>query len=306
MNGANTGWNSQRRGANSPGDPPPAAPQHNPHTSAPAPIPGFLAYQGPPPGQWSATSTTPAAQPARSHGRLMIGGALVAAVGIVATTLVLTRPRQPSSSDISASQTPATTTQSAAAAGPVYHMVPYEALPYAVDMQRLIGTPMTLYGDTGVVPGPDANPAPANCRFAAMSVSQSTWKPARAMATQHYLEGDVDNYTAQANAALAVFDAAADAATSLSLVTESVRGCTTYTAPDWNPRLPTTTWTITDVDTGTDHVTWTTAQGDGQSCRRSYRIQANIAASALVCGVDASSGTATTLTEYMLTNATKQ
>jgi len=303
MNGTNAGWNSQRSGANSPGDPPAAMPHHHAHT--PAPIPGFLGYQNQPTGgQWATPSTPPATQPPRSRGRLIIACALVAGVGIVSTTLVLTRPHPPSSSaSTTGSQTPSTTTS---AASPVYQVLPYQALPYAVDMQRLIGTPMTLFGDIGVAPAPDANAVPANCKFAAMSVSQSTWKPARAIATQHYLEGAADNYTAQANAALAVFDTTPAAATSLSLVTGSVRGCTTFTAPDWNPRLPPTTWTVTDVDAGSDHVTWTTAQGDGQSCRRSYRVTANIAASALVRGVDVNSAAATTLTEYMLTNATKQ
>lgn len=259
----------------------------------------------------------PGPTPSRNRGALIIGGAVVAAAAIVSTTLVLTRP-DPQPAPTAAPATPttesatATTTSGvtsspqAAPVGPVYRVVPQTALPPAADMQRLTGIAMTANGDPTSTPVADANPEPARCMFAVNSVTQSSWKSARAMATQHYLEGTIDNYTAQADTGLAVFANSPDAAASLSLVAGSVRSCTNYAMADWNPRLPSTSWTVGDVDKGDDHITWTTTAANGTTCRRSYRIVGNLAANGLVCGPTVAAGSATALTDTVLGNAAKQ
>lgn len=261
----------------------------------------------------------PGPAPSRSRGPLIIGGALIAAAALVSATLVLTRTTPsaaPPDTPTSQTQTDTATTTSTTAAtaprastapaGPIYEVVPRTLLPAATDVQRLTGIAVTTVGDPVLTPYPDANTTPAHCLFAANSASQSSWKSARAIATQHYLEGSIDNYQSQADAEFAVFTNAAEATASLSRVAGSVRGCTTLTVPDWNPKLPPVHWTITDVDAGADHISWTTAAPDGQGCRRSYRIAANLAAGALVCGDNIAAGSAPALTDFLITNATKQ
>lgn len=265
---------------------------------------------GPMGSPWS-----PAPAPPRSRGPWIIGGAIVVAAAIVSAAVVLTRPGpspDPAAAPASDSQTATattttmsrSTTSAAAPAGPVYEVVPRTLLPSKADVQRLTGIAMSTFGDPTLTPVPDVNTTPPHCLFAANSVSQSSWKSARAMATQHYLEGAIDSYRSQADAGLAVFASSADAAESLSRVAGSVRGCTALTVPDWNPKLPPANWTVTNIDKGDDHISWTTAGADGQGCRRSYRIQANLAAGALVCGANVSASRAPALTDFLIANAT--
>lgn len=84
-----------------------------------------------------------------------------------------------------------------------------------------------------------------------------------------------------------------------------MRGCTTFTVPDWNPKNPPSTWTVGDVERGDDHITWSTTIGNGWACRRSYRVVANVAASAVVCSDKARPGSPIAMTDFVLANATK-
>lgn len=274
-------------------------PQQPPTGQYPAQYPG-----GPP---WQ-----PGLGPGRYRGPLIIGGALIVAAAIVATALVATRdpggaPTAPAAAGGSSasSSTSAQATTSAAAAGPVYQVVPQSALPSAADVSRLTGITFSNLGDPVVSPVADAHTTPALCAFASDSTSQSTWKSARAMAGMRFVEGTVDSYNSSAGAGLAVFAAAADGALSLSVVADSVRGCTTFTVPDWNPKNPPSTWTVGDVERGDDHITWSTTIGNGWACRRSYRVVANVAASAVVCSDKARPGSPIAMTDFVLANATK-
>lgn len=265
-------------------------------------------YPGGPPWQ-------PGLGPGRYRGPLIIGGALIVAAAIVATALVATRdpggsPAAPaaaggSSAASSAASSWAPATTSAAAAGPVYQVVPQSTLPSAADVSRLTGITFSNLGDPVVSPGPDAHTTPASCAFVSDSTSQSTWKSARAVAGMRFVEGTVDSYRSSAGAGLAVFAGAADAASSLAVVAGAVRGCTTFTVPDWNPKNPPSTWTVGDVERGDDHITWSTTAGNGWVCRRSYRVVANVAASAVVCSDKARPGSPIAMTDFVLANATK-
>ncbi|MFL0177113.1 sensor domain-containing protein [Mycobacterium sp. SMC-13] len=274
-------------------------PQQPPTGQYPAQYPG-----GPP---WQ-----PGLGPGRYRGPLIIGGALIVAAAIVATALVATRdPGGASTAPAAAggssasSSTSAQVTTSAAAAGPVYQVVPQSTLPSAGDVSRLTGITFSNLGDPVVSPGPDAHTTPASCAFASDSTSQTTWKSARAMAGMRFVEGTVDSYNSSAGVGLAVFTGAADAASSLSVVADSVRGCTTFTVPDWNPKNAPSTWTVGDVERGDDRITWSTTVGNGWVCRRSYRVVANVAASAVVCSDKARPGSPVAMTEFVLAKATK-
>jgi len=258
----------------------------------------------------------PAPAPPRNLGPLIIGGAVIVAGAIVATALVATRQGS-GGHPVAASTTSASETSTAAPSasvppttgaptGPTYQVVPQSMLPALADVSRLTGVTMTTSAAPALYPGTDDRTTPASCMFASDSVTQSTWKSARAMAGQRYVEGTFDSYNSSAAAALAVFAATGEAATSLSTVSGSVRGCTAFTAPDWNPKYPPVNWTVTDLDRGDDHITWSTTQGGGWVCRRSYRVVANLAANAVVCSDKAAAGAATALTDLLIANATKQ
>ena len=60
------------------------------------------------------------------------------------------------------------------------------------------------------------------------------------------------------------------------------------------------------VQRGDDRITWSTTAANGWSCRRSYRVVANLAANAVVCSDKAAVGAATALTDFVIANATKQ
>lgn len=274
-------------------------PQQPPTGQYPAQYPG-----GPP---WQ-----PGLGPGRYRGPLIIGGALIVAAAIVATALVATRgpggaPTAPAAAGGSSasSSTSAQATTSAAPAGPVYQVVPQSALPSAADVSRLTGITFSNLGDPVVSPVADARTTPASCAIASDSTSQSTWKSARAMAGMRFVEGTVDSYNSSAGVGLAVFAGTADAASSLSVVAGAVHGCTTFTVPDWNPKNPPSTWTVGDVERGDDHITWSTTIGNGWACRRSYRVVANVAASAVVCSDKARPGSPVAMTDFVLSNATK-
>lgn len=259
----------------------------------------------------------PSRQPGRYRGPMIIGGALIVAAAIVATALVATRdpggargaPAAAGGSSETSSSAPSSTsasvTTSGGAAGLVYQVVPQSTLPSAADVSRLTGITFSNLGDPVVAPVADARTTPAACAFASDSTSQSTWKSARAMAGVRFVEGTVDSYISSAGAGLAVFTGAADAASSLSMVVGSVRGCTTFTVPDWNAKNPPSTWTVGDVERGDDRITWSTTAGNGWVCRRSYRVVANVAANAVVCSDKARPGSPIALTDFVLANATK-
>lgn len=255
--------------------------------------------------------------PSRNRGPLIIGGALIVAGVIVATALVATRPGSgdpPAAAPTSStSETNSAATSSASApptasvaAGPSYQVVPQSTLPAIADVSRLTGIAMSNVAAPLVSPSADANTTPPSCMSASDSASQSTWKSARAMAGQRYIEGTFDSYNASAAAGLAVFAGGADAATSLAIVSGSVRGCTSFTVSDWNPKNPPASWTVTDVERGDDHITWSTTAANGWSCRRSYRVVANLAANAVVCSDKSAAGAAAALTDFVIAKATKQ
>lgn len=279
---------------------PPQQPLANSFPAAPHP-------GGPPPGPG----------PSGNRGPLIIGGAVIVAAAIVAAALVATRHGSGGPSAAapasSASETRSAATSSvpvppaaSGAAGPTYQVVPQSALPAIADASRLTGITMSNVAEPLVSPASDANTSPPSCMSASDSASQSTWKSARAMAGQRYIEGNFDAYNSSAAAGLAVFAGAADAASSLSVVSGSVRGCASFTVPDWNPKNPPAKWTVTDVERGDDRITWSTTAANGWSCRRSYRIVANLAANAVVCSDKAAVGAATALTDFVIANATKQ
>ncbi len=275
---------------------PPQQPPSGPYPPQP--------YRGGPPG------------PSRNRGPLIIGGAVIVAGAIVATALVVTRqgtggapaaaPSTSSASETSSAATTSTTTTASSAVGPTYQVVPQSTLPSIADVSRLTGIAMSNVAAPLLSPSPDANTTPASCMSASDSASQSTWKSARSMAGLRYIEGTFDNYNSSAAAGLAVFGGAADAATSLKIVSGSVRGCTSFTVPDWNPKYPPATWTVTDVDRGDDHIAWNTTAANGWVCRRAYRVVANLAANAVVCSDKAAAAAANALTDFVLANATKQ
>lgn len=278
---------------------PPPHPGPFPHHQ-PAPI-------GPP---WA-----PGPLPSRNRGPLIIGGALILAAAIVATSVVLTRhgssstpaPTAPITDTTQTSSAPTTSATTASAlAGPTYQVVPQSALPALGDIARLTGVDMVTVSELMQVPSPDATTTPPSCAFASNSASQSTWKSARAMAGLRFIDGTMTNYISTAVAGLAVFPTPADAASSLSLVSGSVRGCTSFTVPDWNPKVPPATWTIANVDHGDDHISWGTQQPDGWSCQRNYRIVGNLAANALICSDKARPGSAAALTDFVIAHATNQ
>ncbi|MUL61163.1 MULTISPECIES: sensor domain-containing protein [unclassified Mycolicibacterium] len=283
---------------------PPQQPPNGPYP--PQPYPGGSLPPLPP---------GPGPGPSRNRGPLIIGGAVIVAGAIVATALVATRQGSggplaaaPTSSvsETSSAATTSTTPTASAAAGPTYQVVPQSTLPAIADVSRLTGITMSNVAAPLVSPSPDANTTPPSCMSASDSASQSAWKPARAMAGQRYIEGTFDNYSSSSAAGLAVFAGSADAATSLKIVSGSVRGCTSFTVPDWNPKNPPANWTVTDVDHGDDHIAWSTTAANGWSCRRSYRVVANLAANAVVCSDKAAAGAATALTDFVIANATKQ
>lgn len=271
--------------------------------------------QQPPTGQYAPQYPGgPSRQPGRYRGPVIIGGALIVAASIVAAALVATRqgsggaPGATGGSSETSSSAPsssASVTTSGGAAGPVYQVVPQSTLPSAADVSRLTGITFSNLGDPVVAPVADARTTPAACAFASDSTSQSTWKSARAMAGMRFVEGTVDSYNSSAGAGLAVFTGTADAASSLSMVVGSVRGCTTFTVPDWNAKNPPSTWTVGDVERGDDRITWSTTAGNGWVCRRSYRVVANVAANAVVCSDKARPGSPVALTDFVLANATK-
>lgn len=279
-----------------------------PHQPPTGPFPSLPYLGGPPPGPG----------PSRNRGPLIIGGAVIVAGAIVATALIATRQGS-GGHPVAAPTTSASETSTAAApssasapptagapAGPTYQVVPQSLLPALADVSRLTGVTMTSSAPPALYPGADDRTTPPSCMFASDSVTQSTWKSARVMAGQRYVEGTFDKYNSSAATALAVFAGPGDAATSLSTVSGSVRGCTAFTAPDWNPKYPPVNWTVTDIDRGDDHITWSTTQGGGWVCRRSYRVVANLAANALVCSDKAAPGAATALTDLLIANATKK
>lgn len=258
----------------------------------------------------------PSRQPGRYRGPMIIGGALIVAAAIVATALVATQdpggapgaPAAAGGSSETSSSAPSSTSASvttSAAAGPVYQVVPQSTLPSAADVSRLTGITFSNLGDPVVSPVADARTTPASCALASDSTSQSTWKSARAMSGMRFVEGTVDRYNSSAGTGLAVFAGAADAVASLAMVAGAVQGCTTFTVPDWNPKNPPSTWTVGDVERGDDHITWSTTIGNGWACRRSYRVVANVAASAVVCSDKARPGSPIAMTDFMLANATK-
>lgn len=288
-------------------------------------IPGnqWIPPQQPPPGpfptaQYPGDPPWPHAQESgvsRYRGPLIIGGALIVAAAIVATALVVTRqgPGAPtaapagagSSAETRSAAPSSTTPTSVADAGRLYQVVPQSVLPAIADVSRLTGIAVSNVAAPLLSPGADANTTPASCMFASDSASQGTWKSARAMAGQRYVEGTFESYNSSVAAGLAVFAGTADAVSSLSAVSGSVGGCTSFTVPDWNPKNPPATWTVGDVERGDDHITWNTTAGNGWSCRRSYRVMANVAANAVVCSDKASADGPRALTDFVIANATR-
>ncbi len=280
----------------------------------------WIPPQHQPPGQFPTQQYPggrPAPRPPRNTGPLIISGALIIAAAIVATALFISRqghagtttaaPSTATQTTETSSAAPSSTTMTTSAAtGPTYQVVPQSTLPTTADVSRLTGITMSNAAAPLLAPGTDANATPPSCMFAADSATQSTWKAARAMAGQRHIEGTFENYNSSAAVGLAVFASPADAASSLTTVSGSVRGCTTFTVPDWNPKNPPATWTVGDVERADDHITWNTTATNGWSCRRNYRIVGNLAASAVVCSDKPTAHSPTALTDFVIANATKQ
>lgn len=295
--------------------PPFVAPAHpNQYPSPPPPVVGQAGSWPPPaqPGQgWNAPPPPPPPTPRRKTGViiaastaavLLVGaGAVVAVYRTSGTGWHEASPAGGASSTRSSNSSSTTSTQATH-----YNPVPGAALPTTAQVR----TATSLQFDPQSQPNPvellDDETDPSQCALADNPAVPSTWGPASKTSGQTYAVGTVYSYSAAAGFQLAVFDTAASAAATLAKVTSAVEGCTAYKSLSMDVTPVSTSWTITDRRPGDGHMGWVVQKNasDTWHCTKAYRVQANVAAAATVCGRDPNAGP-DQLVDIMIANATK-
>lgn len=263
--------------------------------------PGYQ-HNSPYPPPWPPGQGYAPPGPQRSvRGPVIIAAAIIATALVVAGVLVATRHSGGSSPTGPA----ASSTSSTSSTPTLVQVVPATLLP-TVDQVRqatLIDVKYTGAVSTKVVA--DAPTTPVQCALANDATTQSAWAAAISVAYQQF--GDGPNFDKSINfgaVAVAIFDTPEAAADSLAKVSDSVHGCTGFTV---NPRGGTLTWTVGDIASQDDRITWTDTQTgvrDQWKCAKSYRLLANAVAFSTVCTSNPGDGPAK-LTDQIAANATK-
>ena len=259
-----------------------------------------------PPPPWAASGPVPPPPPKR-HRRPLIVAALITAAVITAVIVGITL--KPAGHRGAAASSASATTTSPEAPARTYRPNPAAVLPDSDTVRRvtlLDVKPVDNTVDTALIG--DSLTTPPNCALADLPATNSVWAQSLSTADkQLWTEiGDHPGGSA-AGMALAVFDTISAAAESLKTVTAAVKGCTTYTAPANDPSMPPDTWVVGDVVSVADSISWTDTEQVGAhswKCGHTYRIAANIAATALVCSPNPADNPAR-LADTMIAAATK-
>lgn len=239
-----------------------------------------------------------------SRGPVIIAAAIIGAALIVAGVVVATRDSGGSSP---ASPTPSATSSTAAAA--LVQVVPATLLPTADQVRQATLIDVKYTSEVTTKVSADLAPTPAPCAVAAAPTTLSAWATAISIALQRF--GDGADYAKSTNfgvVAVAIFDTPAAAADSFTKVSDSVKGCTSFTTADSLHPGGTLSWTVSDVAAQEGLLAWTDTQTGVSSqwkCSKSYQLQVNAAAYAMVCGTNPGAGPST-LTGQIVVNATKK
>lgn len=254
------------------------------------------------PRQWTPTPG-PAYPPSpRSlRGPMIIGAAIIAAALIAAGLLVATRD----SGGSSPAGPGASSTSSTSSTPALVQVVPATLLPTPEQVRRATLIDVKYTGNVSTKVIADMATIPAQCALANDGTTQSAWATTISIAYQQF--GDGPNFDKSINfgaVAVAIFDTPAAAADSLAKVSDSIHGCTGFTAGRPGGTLA---WTVGDIAAQDDRITWTDTQSgvrDQWKCSKSYRLLANAVAYASVCTSNPGDGPAN-LTDQIVANATK-
>ncbi len=249
---------------------------------------------------------TPAGSSKRGFGRgpLIAAGAGVLLVVLFAVVVIVV-VRTSSSSP--AAQGSASAPASASAPDTsTYRVVPASALPTADQVQQITLLNVRASGSTNSSVDTDSQTTPASCALTYDPATQSSWGSSISTAGQSFLDGTADDFSNGVWTALAVFSTADAAQASLTTVTASVDGCKSYTTP-LTTGSGTAIWAVSDEVKGDGRLTWLgtrTNLDQAWRCGLSYRVVANIAAYAYVCGANPADSPAK-LTDTLIANATR-
>ncbi|WP_166583726.1 sensor domain-containing protein [Mycolicibacterium sp. CBMA 213] len=231
----------------------------------------------------------------------------------VGATVAVYRTSRPGSTEAGGSTT---STSSTTAATPTttttteiarYRPTASTALPTTAQFRSATGLPFDPQSQPDPVELLDDKTDPTQCALADNPAVPSTWGSAIQTSGQTYAVGTVDGYSAAGGVQLAVFDTAAAAAATLTNITSAVQRCTTFSSLSMDVVPTSTAWTIADRRSADGRVSWRTdknASPNSWHCTKAYRVLANIAAAATVCGHDPNAGP-DQLVDIMITNATK-
>lgn len=305
MTGSDSGWNPQPGWGPTPpaGQQPPAGPNTGWFNQAPAP--GYGGYQRPPQAEQWGPFTPP--RPPRTRRKLVLGA--IAAVVVLVAGGVIAYVAWPSGSDGKPSGPAAAAVPTTTLAASTVRLVPTTVMPTDQQVTQATLLDLKKNGDVDTNVYPDTKVDPQSCTIPASPDNASTVGQSVSMAAQLYTDKPGQDYRLTAYVSAAVFDTDDAATAALTKVTDSLKGCTSYTyTADTKPgQPPARPWNITDVQTQGTQVTWVNSQALDAThstpwkCGRAVRAQANIIVTSVVCNQNPSSG-ASKLIDTVITN----
>jgi len=213
---------------------------------------------------------------------LLVGGGTAAYISLSRNTS--STPSTPVAGSSSAAPAP-TTSLSAANV----RVVPTTVLPTDQQVQQATLLSLSRHGDVDTRVYPDSPTDPPTCTLVDNVDGASMAGQALSLAGVLYADQPGDDYRFSGYVSVAVFDSADAAAATLPKITDTVKACTMpYTIPSSaKPDKPAKPWTISDVKTAGNQITWLNTQqsssGSPWKCGKAFRVQANVMVTAMLC-----------------------
>jgi len=198
------------------------------------------------------------------------------------------------------------TTTTAGSATGTYAPDPLTRLPTAEEIEQVTLLAVHEVGVPYTIAAPDTKATPSNCALADHPTSKSAWGTTQTEAGRLYTDGTYTSYQNTVGVDLAVFSTAAEATQSLTKIADSVTNCVgRYTTPSGQGGAPVAS-SVISVRQSANAISWagnTLDQERPWICSMAYRVESNLAASSVICGVNETDSPAK-LVELTLNKAT--